>query len=568
MLYLYVDIMKCRKGNIFRVARPLFVALCVALFAGCSDGDELRRLDEAEKIMEVEPERALEIVEDVDLANMRTEEGRARYALIYSEACYYNYVDLESDSLTRPMMRYYLESEEHGARARAMYQHAVIAQRCGELAEAMVALMEAEESLERVPNVKLMGLVQRLKGDIYTDGCLYANAYDAYALARDYFERQELREHVVFMDYDLGGTLIQLRRFEEAKERLDVVLDYAREMGNAELACGVLHELLDLSIYMDDYAMCRHYIEMLEAKYLLYGMSHYLCAKAMLLSREGELETALAMIDRAEGEDDLDWADVEYARYIVYRNSGNDEGALYWQEQSKNAQDRLLLEVLEQPVLNVQVEMLRTSLAAEMRERELMRQRNVTIYVTASIGVLLLVAALVIYARYRIRRKDSEIASHIETIESLRVDIERIPRDMAASISALYRDRFSELNELCDIYYDHSGSSRHKSMVFNKVSETIETMKGDNSRLDELEVAVDRYRDNAMQRLKAMMPRMSERNYRVALYSFAGFSNRAIALFIDSDPVSVSKIKYNIKQKIKNVDGAECEQLIALLSDK
>ena len=568
MLYLYVDIMKCRKGNIFRVARPLFVALCVALFAGCSDGDELRRLDEAERIMAAEPERALEIVGGVDLANMRTEKGRARYALIYSEACYYNYIDLESDSLTRPMMRYYLESEEHGERARAMYQHAVIAQRCGELAEAMVALMEAEESLERVPNVKLMGLVQRLKGDIYTDGCLYANVYDAYTRARDYFERQELREHVVFMDYDLGGTLIQLRRFEEAKERLDVVLDYAREVGNEELACGVLHELLDLSIYMDDYAMCRHYIEMLEADYLLYGMSHYLCAKAMLLSREGELETALAMIDRAEGEDDLDWADVEYARYIVYRNCGNDEGALYWQEQSKNAQDALLLEVLEQPVLNVQVEMLRSSLAAEMRERELMRQRNATIYATASIGVVVLVVVLVMYARYRIRRKDSEIASHIETIESLRVDIERIPRDMAASISALYRDRFSELNELCDIYYDHSGSSRHKSMVFNKVSETIETMKGDNSRLDELEVAVDRYRDNAMQRLKAMMPRMSERNYRVALYSFAGFSNRAIALFIDSDPVSVSKIKYNIKQKIKNVDSVECESLVALLSDK
>ncbi len=560
--------MKCRKANIFRVVRPLFVALCAALFAGCSDGNVLRRLDDAERIMAAEPERALEIVEGVDLANMRTEEGRARYALIYSEACYYNYVDLESDSLTRPMMRYYLESEEHGARARAMYQHAVIAQRCGELAEAMVALMEAEESLERVPNVKLMGLVQRLKGDIYTDGCLYANAYDAYALARDYFERQSLREHVVFMDYDLGGTLIQLRRFEEAKERLVMVLDYACEVGNAELACGVLHELLDLSIYMDDYAMCRHYIEMLEADYLLYGMSHYLCAKAMLLSRAGELETALAMIDRAEGEDDLDWADVEYARYIVYRNCGNDEGALYWQEQSKNAQDRLLLEVLEQPVLNVQVEMLRSSLAAEMRERELMRQRNVTIYVTVGIGVLLLVAALVMYARYRIRRKDSEIASHIETIESLRVDIERIPRDMAASISALYRDRFSELNELCDIYYDHSGSSRHKSMVFNKVSETIESMKGDNSRLDELEVAVDRYRDNAMQRLKAMMPRMSERNYRVALYSFAGFSNRAIALFIDSDPVSVSKIKYNIKSKLKNVEAVDCEQLIALLSDK
>ena len=568
VIFVHCYIMKCRMVNLFTAARVVVVAICGVLFVGCSAGDALQRVKDAESMIAEAPGRAWEIIADVDPALLRTEEDRARYALIYSEAGYYSYADEVSDSLTRPMMRYYLESKEHGERARAMYQHAVAAQRCGELAEAMVSLMEAEESLSKVGNERLEGLVQRLKGDIYTDGCLYANALSAYTLAREHFVKQGLEEHVAFMDYDLGGTLIQLRRFEEAKERLDAVLDYAREVANAELACGVLHELLDLSIYMDDYAMCRSYIEVLEADYLLYGVSHYLCAKAMLVSRDGELETALSMIDSVEAEDGLDWADVEYARYIVYRNCGNDDRALYWQEQSKNAQDKLLLEVLEQPVLNVQVEMLRSNLAAEMRERELMHQRNVTIFVAVGIGVLLLVVALILYARYRIRRKDSEIASYIETIESLRVDLERVPRDMAASISALYRDRFSELNELCDIYYDHSGSSRHKNMVFNKVSETIETIKGDNSRLDELEATVDSYRDNAMKRLKVAMPRMSERNFRVALYSFAGFSNRAIALFIDSDPVSVSKIKYNIKAKLKGLESADCEQLITMLTDK
>ena len=100
------------------------------------------------------------------------------------------------------------------------------------------------------------------------------------------------------------------------------------------------------------------------------------------------------------------------------------------------------------------------------------------------------------------------------------------------------------------------------------MSQTIETIKGDNSRLDELEATVDSYRDNAMKRLKAALPRMSERNFRVALYSFAGFSNRAIALFIDSDPVSVSKIKYNIKAKLKGLESVDCEELIAMLTDK
>ena len=548
----------------------LWLVACMALMVACSSREALRSMERAEQLLEEAPEEALRVMEGVDGEALRTEEDRARYALVYSEACYYNYIDVDVDTLTQSIMDYYLESDDHNHRARAMFQHAVVAYNGGELAEAIVALTEAEESLAKRANRKLEGAVQRLKGNIYSEGCLYLNAYDAYVAAREIYAELGLEEHVQFLDYDIGGTLIQLRRMEEAKVTLERVLDYAIGVEDASLVCAVAHELLDLSIYLDDYDMCREYVELFEREgVLLYGEPHFVCAKAMLVAHDGGLEEALALVDEAEAmEDDLEWADVEYARYIIHRNVGDGEGALYWQEQSVNAQDEMLLQVIEQPVLNVEVEKLRSDLDAELRERELVRERNAMIYVVVAVVVVAVVVALGLYARYRIRRKDSEIASYIETIESLRTDIERIPRDMASSITALYRDRFSELNELCDIYYDHSGSSRHKSLVFNKVLETIETIKGDSSRIDELGAMVDNYRDNALQRLKSVLPRISERDYRVALYAFAGFSNRAIALFIDSDPVAVSKIKYNIKSKLKGVEAADCEQLIALLSDK
>ena len=548
----------------------LWLAACMVLMAACSSRDALRSIERAEQLLDDTPEEALRVMEGVDGEALRTEEDMARYALVYSEACYHNYIDIDTDTLTQSMMRYYLESDNHNQRARAMFQHANVAYNGGELAEAMVALAEAEESLAKHANRKLEGSVQRLKGNIYSEGCLYLNAYDAYTAAREIYAELGLEEHVQFLDYDIGGTLIQLRRMEEAKVALEGVLDYAIGVEDDNLVCAVAHELLDLAIYLDDYDMCRKYVELFEREdVLLYGEPHFMCAKAMLVAHDGGLEEALALVDEAEAmEDDLEWADVEYARYIIHRNVGDGEGALYWQEQSVNAQDEMLLQVIEQPVLNVEVEKLRADLDAELRERELMRQRNMTIYVAVGVVVVLVIVGLSLYARYRIRRKDSEIAGYIETIESLRTDIERIPRDMASSITALYRDRFSELNELCDIYYDHSGSSRHKNLVFNKVLETIETIKGDSSRIDELGAMVDNYRDNALQRLKSALPRLSERDYRVVLYAFAGFSNRAISLFIDSDPVAVSKIKYNIKSKLKGVEAVDCEQLIALLSDK
>ena len=105
-------------------------------------------------------------------------------------------------------------------------------------------------------------------------------------------------------------------------------------------------------------------------------------------------------------------------------------------------------------------------------------------------------------------------------------------------------------------------------MVFNKLVQTIEAIKNDAKRLEELERAVDEYRGGLMRRLTALLPKLSERDRRVSLYVFAGFSNRAIAIFIDSDPVSVSKIRYNIKQKIKNVGGEGADTLIDALSEK
>ena len=537
---------------------------------GCTSREALESIGRAEQLMADNPEEALRIMQGVDRESLRSDEDKARYELVYSEACYYNFMDVDVDSLTRPMMRYYLESDNHAERARAMFQHAVVAYNGGDLAEAMVALTEADKSLAEVENARLYGSVQRLKGNIYSEGCLYANALESYSAARECYRELGLEEHVAYLGYDMGGTLIQLRRFDEARTELEGALAYAMEVESDEFVCAVAHELLDLAIYLDDYDMCREYVELFENEdVLLYGEPHFMCAKAMLLAHDGRVEEALSLVDEAECiEDDLEWADVEYARYIIYRNGGDADNALEWQERSVNAQDEMLLQVIEQPVLNLQVEMLRSDLEAEMRERELMRQRNVTIYVAVGVAVVLIVVALSLYARYRIRRKDSEIANYVETIESLRTDIERIPRDMAASITTLYRDRFSELNELCDIYYDHSGSSRHKNLVFNKVLETIEAIKGDSSRIDELGAMVDNYRDNALQKLREALPRISERDYRVALYSFAGFSNRAIALFIDSDPVAVSKIKYNIKYKLKGVESIDCEQLISLLSDK
>ena len=482
-----------------------------------------------------------------------------------SEVYYYNYIDIDSDSLAVPMREYYLDSDNHTERARALVQVALVAEQLGHLAEAMVALLEAETSLDYTDDTRLRGLLHRTKGDIYSDGCLFANALEEYRAAKVCFDSLALEYHSASISYDMGGMLIQMRDFNAAKDMLTEALDHAVASENREFLCGVLHELLDLSIYCDDYEACRRYLDcFVEYDCLLFGAAHYYAIEAAWISRGGDMQRALDLVNEAAKMEDREWADIEYARYLIYRNGGDMSQALNWQERSKHAQDRLMLEVLEQPVLNVEVEMLQRNLQAERREKALVRERNAIIIVLLALVVI----GVVLFAWRRIKRKNRELAQYVEMVGELQLTLRTLPVEMASSVGALYRDRFSELNELCETYYEHSGSSRHKNMVFNKLTETIEAIKTDSSRLSELEAAVNEYRGGLMRRLDEVLPKLNERDRRVALYLFAGFSTRAIAIFIDSDPVSVSKIRYNIKHKVKNVGGESAEVLVEALSEK
>lgn len=545
----------------------LWVAVVVALGAmvGCTRGEILDNIARAESIVVEESEEALRLMQSIPEGAVRGEHHRARYALVYSEALYHNYIDVESDTLTRPMAEYYLESDMHAERARALYQHALVKRQQGELPEAMLMLEEAEVSLGRVQNLKLLALVHRTKGDIYNDGCLFVNALHAYEEALALFDTLGLDYHYHSLLYDMGATEIQIRNFADARSLLLTALEYGVASEHKDFVCAVLHEMLDLSIYMDDYVACGELLAMFDTyDALLYGEAHYNAVKAMYLSHEGDVDGALALLRSAEEMEDSEWADVTYARYIVYRNGGDTRNALKWQEHSKHSQDALMLEVLEQPVLNVQLEALRESLKSERRERALVAQRNTFI----CIAVVIVIAAVAMFVVRRLRRKNEELERYIAAVDELQDALKMLPQEMAQSVGALYRDRFSDLNELCEIYYDHEGTTRSKTVIYNKFMETIESIKGDKQRIDELEATVNKYRDGVMERLRRDLPRLSERDMRVALYVFAGFSNRAIAIFIDSDPVSVSKMRYNIKQKIKSANVEDGEMLIAALSEK
>ena len=91
---------------------PLLVIVFWSLLGCQRDQKIFRKMDMAESLMASHPDSALTIMEDIDESALHTKAGKARYALLYSQALDRNVIELTSFEELQPAVEYYAD---HGS---------------------------------------------------------------------------------------------------------------------------------------------------------------------------------------------------------------------------------------------------------------------------------------------------------------------------------------------------------------------------------------------------------------------------------------------------------------------
>ncbi|MBP3433180.1 MAG: hypothetical protein J6K40_05580 [Alistipes sp.] len=556
------------EAVVARVAVVVVVALSVA---GCGRAELLEDILEAEAIAQEHPDQALAIMQSIDPNDLSTSKLRGHYALSYIITQYYNEIIPASDSLSNQAVGYFAKSTDHNRRARAYFHNGLINRAEQRVPEAMLSLMEAEKSVKMVDQPRLEGLILRAMGDIYMVNMLMPNALEIYHRSRDCFERAGLKHHAMYGTYNIACVEARMRNFDAAEKLFVEVRDYALETDSHDFLYMALYELGNLYMQLNRFEECEATLKLMEELNLeIFDMSQELCMRAMIASERGDRRKALEFIEEAEEQENSDPIITEYTRYRIHRRHNESDMALLYCESSIARQDSMTLRGLEHPVLNHQISQLQMTIESKEREASLRQQRNIAIFVSA----IVLLVVVIVYIVSRLRQKNRDIANYMATINELQLmrhdDNDKAHRSAALTdaVDRLYNDRFVDLNRLCEAYYDHDNTSRQPAKVFEQVQQTIAQLKSDEVRIAKLEQIVNSCRGDIMTKLREQCPKLNERELRVSLYTYAGLSTRAICLFMDSNPVAISKVKYRIKSKIKESNAADMELLISGISDK
>ena len=153
-----------------RVLRIFLVILSFVLVACSTSPATLSLIERSEQLAIDHPDSALNLIRSVDPSTIYGRDDRARYTLALCEANYYNHQDAACDSLVQQLFDYYLTSDRHHERARALFQYGFskMGSKVISSTEPLFALLEAERSLQYVDNPRLLGLVYSAKADIYS----------------------------------------------------------------------------------------------------------------------------------------------------------------------------------------------------------------------------------------------------------------------------------------------------------------------------------------------------------------------------------------------------------------
>ena len=554
------------RGAISRCGCLGAIVACMFVAVGCAtDKRSAELIAYAEEIAMELPDSALRVVQSIDPESVRGRHDRAHYKLVVAEAHYYRDLIPNRDSIAQPLFDYYIESDNHAERARALYQHALVMQAEGENARAMFSLLEAEKSLSHLDNPRLLGLVHRTMGEIYGAECLFQNALEEYQKSKEYFDKAELPIHSAYATYDIAIIYNRMRDFETAIKMLLIAEDEFGRLNEYGHMFETQIELCYNYIQLNDYSNCRNIFNRIKTHNLnTYSLCDYYCISAILSAIDGNLNQAYLLLNRAKQELIINPMQLAYAEYIIIRLQGNDTEALNFHLQMVAEQDKFVFNAINNSLLQSQVDLLSDQVASTKEIQQKTRFINYLLTIL-SVGIVLI---FIYYIKDKQHKHKVEIAQSMAIASELRNILTLKDSEILSQqniIEQLFASRFDTIDKLSCAYFEAQGFNNEKQRIYREVSSLIDDISSDKKAIKRMEDFVNTYKDNLMLKFRSSIPNATEDDTQLYLYMALGFSPRAISIFMKKSVDAVYNLKSRLRHKIIKSNSQYIEILLGVL---
>lgn len=532
----------------------LILSICV--LQGCSTSLDVE-LNRAETLMSERSDSALYILEHIDSDNLLRRKNKAKYALLYSQALDKNYIDEINDSLILVAVDYYQEHGNEQEQMLAYYYLGRVQYNANAYQSAIISFLQAEEHALRAKDYLYCGLIYRNISNIYNDTYNTAEELKYAQKAYDCFCRADATE---YRDYALPILAVAYGNTSDRtkeKELLDQAIVLARGRCDTVLWGSCL----------SSYALCQEVTE------------DYRGAKESILSIKNRLRlpvdlrdwTTLAHCYAQENKtDSVDFC-LNEAWHSATTSADSAKILLrtYWIEKIRNNPQKALeaLEYCNDFHITVSWQILQQSVIATQRDHFRSRADAATYKLKANhrLGIIIILSiclfagAVIFWLYRRIQRKNAEIERYMNIASDIQDVLQSKNTEMSRLVRQLFHEKFELIDSLGCTYYERRDTPNEQIAIYNEVKRAIQNLGTDKQTKSELERIVNLCNEEILEKIRAQIPEIRAADYDLFCYLCAGFSYRAISIFMQTKIDNVYNRKSRLKTLISNSAAASKE---------
>lgn len=396
--------------------------IILGLFCSCSQKETSDVLNKIEGYMEVHPDSALLLLNQIPNPENLHGKQSADYALLLTQARDKNFLDsLQSDSLIKIAVDYYQDSDDKIKAGKSLFYYGKVMALQDNDTIAMQAYLKAQTKLEKSKEYKLQGFIQEYIGRINDDRNMYDEALECYKNSAYYYQKAG----------DTLGIIYSYRSVAwiyEIKQNYDSVtwfLDSGISLLKGDSAAPILPSLLQMHGIEEkrkgNYSSAIDYLLAAikyEKKY--HSSLHYSFSLGNVYRQLGLFDKARECFERGLiSKDDYTLSGAYNYLYLLEKQKSNYAKALFFKEKSDSLFIKFQDKNLRSQVLTIQRKFETKKLQMEKSLLEQEKQTQLYFWIATSIIFIILGVVFYFWIKKRFRKVYRQrLRIHIE--ESLK----------------------------------------------------------------------------------------------------------------------------------------------------
>ena len=413
--------------------RKLFIALIGCLFVSCIDGpQQLVLLQEAEARMQERPDSALTILQQVDRTSLKSRYGKARYALLYSQALDKNYVDVDSDSLTVRALNYYQRRGAKRERALAYYYSGRVYENAGNIDSAIIQFTNAEDILATTTDATLQGLTSGALARLYETQHFIELAENKYLEAATAFAKAGQKQNELFAYMGMLEMLSVQNKFQKHRLYYGYAFDLAKELQDS--VSMLKFARMNTSKYIkehSDYSGALHMLRNAANSYncgiIPQNCYFLLCDIYTHLNKpDSALLYLQPLLNDMQNESARGQLEYLYMASRIYKMKSNDSKAYQYNAEALYICDSMYFAEKEHAIPELQAKYRNERLVLHNRYLKSINQYQLIIAIIVLIAILFISLWLIGRRQKRILQQEQEIMEYRSVISRLKEEYEEL----------------------------------------------------------------------------------------------------------------------------------------------